>query len=194
MASNDGERAVTLREFVEDNHKLVSALGILVALCAFSSRLRPANLGLTLASVFLAMAVLILLELWAAFPRGRAAKRLQWFGLCLLATMFLVAAYWLMAFREIWPGVLVLPIWAALTGAFTAIISAIISRPRIIGLMSRFVRNRGGTGEAVGILRPWWLTALAIAVVFALLHVSVQLERVVGPLLYNGLTRLFGAP
>ena len=182
MASADTEGTVTLREFVEANHKLISVLGVLVALSAFSSGLHPAKLSLTLASVFLAMAVLVFLEVWVAFPRGRAARRLELFGLGMLVTMSLVVAYWLMAFREIWPGILMLPIWAALTAAFLAI----MSRPRIAGLMSWLARRMGKAGATAGI-------ALAIVITFVLLYVSVRLERITEPIVYNVLKSLFDA-
>ncbi len=183
MASTDSEGRVTLREFVEENHRLISVLGVLVALSAFSSGLRPGNLGLTLASVFLAMAVLVMLELWTAFPRGHATKRLEWFGVGMLATMGLVSVYWLLAFRQIWRGVLALPVWAALTTAF----GAIISRPRIASLVSRLLRDRGRAGEAA------WI-ALAVVITFALLYVSVRLARIAEPIVYHALTSLFCSP
>jgi hypothetical protein len=90
--------------------------------------------------------------------------------------------YWLIAFRETWRGVLALPIWAALTAAFVAL----ISRPRLIGLMSRLVWETGKIGEIMYIV-------LSILIVFALLYVSVRLERVIEPIVYDALTSLFGA-
>ena len=183
MTGTDTEGTVTLREFVEGNHRLISVLGIFVALSAFSGGLRPAKLGLTLASVFLAMAILILLELWIAFPRGRAAKRLEYFGLGVLVTMFLVCAYWLMAFRQIWPGVLMLPILAALVAACLAL----MKRPRLAGLISRVLSKTGRAGAAV------WIV-LSIVLIFALLYVSARLEHIAEPVVYKALKLLFDAP
>ncbi len=107
--SRDGSPPTTLVAFVENNYRLLTALGVFTALTVYSGNLTLKPVGYVLSFFFLAAAVLLWLELWANFPRLGTA-RLFWFeNILFFATMILVF-YWLVEFRSIWRSFLFLPI------------------------------------------------------------------------------------
>ena len=90
---------VTLSDFIEDNYKLLSVLGILTALTIFSGNLTPRAIGSVLSLAFLSEAVLVWLELWAKFPR-KGSLRLVFFENILSLIIMTVIAYWLIELQK----------------------------------------------------------------------------------------------
>jgi hypothetical protein len=116
------KKTVTLKTFIDNNDKLLSALGIFTALTVFSSNLSPKYIGYVLSFLFLSTTILLWLELWARFPSKFATTRLIWFENILSYSIMAVIAYWLIAFYEIWRLFLFLPIALILLYLFSIFI------------------------------------------------------------------------
>ncbi len=93
----------TLGQFIEDNHKVLSMLGIFTGLSVFSSNLVLKPLGGFLSFLFLTLTLLIWLEVWQRFPSKSGSARLSLFENVLAVTILLVFFYWLVEFRRIAP-------------------------------------------------------------------------------------------
>jgi len=169
LATTDGEPRVTLRGWIDDNHRLLSALGILVFLSIFASTLRPRELALWLGSVLLGMSVLVVLELWAVFPRRRAASQLQWFGLGILVALFLLALHLLSRHHGVPRSAVFMLVWAALLSVAVVLINR------------AGAKRRGGEGIRL---------ALIIAAALGLLCLSAYLERLVVPPVFRAVSAL----
>ena len=94
-------KKVTLGEFIETNHKLLSTLGIFTVLAVFSNNLQLKGIGYFLSFLFVAAMVLIWLELWARFPT-KGSEKLVWFENIISVATLGVVVYWLVDFRSIW--------------------------------------------------------------------------------------------
>ncbi len=92
----------TISTFVEVNHKLITVLGVFTALTVFAANLPLRPFGNILSFMFLALAILVWLELWAKFPKGAVTWRLNWFENILSYAVMIIIAYWFLSFRDIW--------------------------------------------------------------------------------------------
>lgn len=101
----------SLTEFIEQNHKLISVLGILTALTVFTYNLPLKLLGYLLSFGFLFLTILVWFELWAKFPKKPTSWRLSNFESTLQFLIFGLVIYWFLAYREIWHYLLVFPLW-----------------------------------------------------------------------------------
>jgi protein-S-isoprenylcysteine O-methyltransferase Ste14 len=93
---------ITLACFLEKNHKLIAVLGVFTALTVFATTLPLKSYGYALSFMFLALVVLIWLELWQRFPSGEGTWRLFWFENILTFAILGVVGYWFIEFRPIW--------------------------------------------------------------------------------------------
>jgi uncharacterized membrane protein len=118
----------TLSKFIEDNHKLISVLGVFTAITVFSGNMQLRTLGYVLSFIFLLITLIIWTELLEKFPKGTATWRLTAFE-DLLAFSFLgILLHWFVAYRDIWHYVMPL---------FLTIVLATI----LLGLFSHFIKK-----------------------------------------------------
>jgi hypothetical protein len=67
-APPSSQKEMSLWEFIEENHKILSVLGVFTALAVFASKLEFQPLGNVLAILFLSLIVLMWRELWDKVP------------------------------------------------------------------------------------------------------------------------------
>lgn len=86
---------MTLSEFIEDNHKLISVLGIFSAITVFSASLDflPGKQFLT--GMLLTLSVLLWIELVGKFPSEKVTGLLTWFENILSLTVAFIVISWL---------------------------------------------------------------------------------------------------
>lgn len=95
---DDKPEKITLHTFLENNHKILSVLGVFTALTVFSRGLPLTGVGQILSLLFLTLTILLWLELMSRYPTP-ASARLSWFeNLVTFAIMF-TAIYWLMDYN-----------------------------------------------------------------------------------------------
>jgi hypothetical protein len=143
----------TLSAFLEENFRLVSVFGVLVAVSTFAGNLALRAIGIGLSFLFLVAAMLVWVELWRKFPwRGT-----HWVLLLFRSTLTLITCviilYWFVFFRD-YLGT-ILPV--VLTLVLVLIVARVAQRA---GLRDRF---RGALGVA-GLLVVLVASAAAAAV------------------------------
>ncbi len=113
VESNDSEikKPNSLSDYIENNSKLISVLGVFTALTVFSYNLTIKPIGNILSFVFLTITIIVWLELWTKFPPKPSSWRLILFENVLSFSVLGIILYWLLAYREIWRAILVFPIW-----------------------------------------------------------------------------------
>lgn len=105
---------LTLKQFIDDNQRLISVVGVFGALLLFSNQLTRAHFsGFVIFGLFTCLTVLWF-ELHAQFPKENSGvpttQRLRWFKWGIEATLIFVFGYWLLLFEEsygsaviVWP-------------------------------------------------------------------------------------------
>jgi len=113
----------TLSEFVENNNRLLSAVGLFTALTIFATSLEIEILGAFLSFLLLSATVILWMELLEKFPASApATAKLTWFESTLSLAMLVVVFYWLLQFRGFWRSLLVIPIVLVLAALFSAVL------------------------------------------------------------------------
>lgn len=106
----------SLSDFVRENDKLISTLGVFTALTIFSANLSIKSYGYALSFAFMALSLLLWFELWARFPSSTGSWRLSVFENILFWTVLAIMFYWLLDFRNIWHDYLWILLFALLLG------------------------------------------------------------------------------
>jgi len=122
MVQDSQDEKLTLSAFIDDNYRLLSALGIFSALTLFASNFPLKAIGYALSFLFLFATVLILLEVWERFPSKMGATRLFWFENALFLSGLVLVGYWFLEFRGVWQHLLFVPIASVLMRLFSTII------------------------------------------------------------------------
>lgn len=91
---------VSLRTFVEYNHKLLSVLGVFTALSVFARGLPLSGMGQILSFFFLTLTILLWFELMSQYPTP-ASMRLMWFENFVTFAVLFTAGYWLMDYNAL---------------------------------------------------------------------------------------------
>lgn len=120
---SDKPEELSLNDFIEKNHKIISTIGIFVAITVFTTNLKIEFFSVILSFLFLLMTVMVWLELLGKFPK-RVSYRLDWFKSFLTLAFLCFIGYWVIAYNSIWNSLL--PIVIALL--FVRIISVLIMK------------------------------------------------------------------
>jgi hypothetical protein len=94
----EGSTKVPLRTFVEENHKLLSVLGVFTALAVFARGLPLSGMGQLLSFLFMTLTILLWLELMSQYPVP-ASTRLMWFENLVTFSVMVTAGYWLLDYN-----------------------------------------------------------------------------------------------
>lgn len=175
----------TLSSFIEDNHKLITVLGVFTALTVFASSLTLKPMGLVLSFLFMTLAAIVWLELCARFPSKSGTWRLTWFENILSFTVLAFIAYWLLDFRTIWKNLLLVLVG----GLILAVVSATMKR---FGLFNRLFRAQPGKKRVLRyviwlllvsatIFLSFWLAGLVTPSINRALDVITETMRTPAP-------------
>jgi hypothetical protein len=115
----------TLYDFIDTNHKLISSLGVFIALTLFSMSLRLSYLGNLLTILLLLLTILIWFELVWRLPWGDVSITLGLFKYGIRFIFPLLLVYHLLEFRDFWHEWLNLPIWTLLLAGVSGLLSKI---------------------------------------------------------------------
>lgn len=102
---------VSLREFIEKNHILLSTTAVLVAIVAFLGTLPIKWLNYVLSFILIAGIIIVWREVQSQIPK-KAKGSLFLFRYVLLWSFGGFILYWLIEFREIWHMFLFIPIFS----------------------------------------------------------------------------------
>ena len=159
----------TLGEFIENNHRLLSAVGLFAALTIFAANLEiEAILGAVLSSMLLSATVILWMELLGKFlDSAPATEKMTWFGFTLTVALFVMAFYWLLQLQDLWRWQMI-PIAGVLVGIFSGVLKR----------LKRAVFNRAFSAKP-GQKRGWRYVAFIVylaAILGAWLIVAQILE------------------
>ncbi len=94
---------ITLTEFINDKHKLLTIFGVFIALTVFSGNIEVKVLGHFQSFIFLFGAFLILIEIWVPKPSRSMTWRLSLFYHYILGSgIVAMGVYCLLGFPKIW--------------------------------------------------------------------------------------------
>jgi FtsH-binding integral membrane protein len=92
----------TIREFVEENDKLLAVLGIFLGVAAFTVNAQIRLVGQIVAFLFILAALLIWSELFFRFKRSKPPhRRLVFFYIILTLAFLTTILYWMLEFTNI---------------------------------------------------------------------------------------------
>jgi len=154
-----------LGEFIETNHKLLSTLGIFIALIVFSINLPDNFFGNMISFLLLAIIFLLWIEVFRRLPKSKEWS-LDVFHNLLFFVLFLLALYWLIYYREIWniylATVLIFPIMTFLCW--------MISRYRKL----QIVLQKTSKHKTLGPIIKW---GLIIVIAYISLYLSLSVSK-----------------
>jgi hypothetical protein len=163
MTEEGKKKKPTLFDFIEENQRLVTVLGVFTALTVFSSNVPLKPFGYVLSFLFMSLTVLLWLELWQKFPSESGSWRLTVFENILPFTVLAVIAYWLIQFRKIWHEFLFLPITIIILSVFTYFLKR-------FNIFNRFFRAAPNE-------KKFLRYVFGLAVIFVALFISMLLAR-----------------
>lgn len=111
---------VTLYSFMEENHKVITVIGVFTALTVFTANLTLRPMALILSFLFMTLTIILWLELLGRFPSKGGGWRMYWFENILSFAAFSLLAYWLLAFRAIWKTMLVVLVFGLVLHSLSA--------------------------------------------------------------------------
>lgn len=155
-----------LADVIDENHNLLTAIGIFVALTVFSASLpvKPFKpIGIVLSFCFLGEAIILSWEFYVKsyLPANQATVRLYFFQLILELALVILVLYWLLAFRELWRGFLIIPLAFMILGVMIPILQRL--GPRLSPIFER-VPNKW-----------YWRVPVSIAWVLIIFYVAIRL-------------------
>jgi len=159
---------ISLSTFIEDNHKIISVLGIFSALTVFSRSLQLKALGDVLSFMFLTLTIIVWFELWGKFPSEETTGRLSWFETILTFTILGLVIYSLLEYRGIWDHLLMVPI----LGIIVTPISKLLKR---YDVFNRLFHTQPGKLK-------WLRYTFGITLLLVFLAASMMLAGAVAPL------------
>ncbi len=123
----DWEKEKTLKDFIEENHKLISVLGIMVAITTFSYNLPLKSAGYILSFIFLSISLVLWIELIKNFPKDPKGN-LAYFSILINWAIMGVLGYWVLAYRLMFQTVSFLICFIAILFAMSKIIPPLLEK------------------------------------------------------------------
>lgn len=158
VAPEDQPEPIPLATFIDDNHKLITTLGVLTALTVFVSNLPIKLFGSLLSFLFLIATILTWQELISKFPKSKTV-RLFWFQNVLDAAVPVLVLFLILQFRSlIRPFMNYILLLAVMWLGYL-----LIDRLKIFELVEEKTRNR-----RLGYIVEGFICALIFGVYFAL--------------------------
>lgn len=163
----------TLSKFVEDNEKLINVLGVFTAITVFVSELRLQIFGYALSFAFMALTVILWLELWGKFPSGKGDWKLIWFENILTLTVMAIIFYWLIDFRDIWREALVFLIFSIISAVFSVVMKR-------FGIFNKLFLTQDGELK-------WLRYTFGFIIILIILYTSLIIAYAITPSINNAL-------
>jgi hypothetical protein len=164
---NKRKKIISLSDFIDQNHKLISVLGIFTALTVFTSSLQVKAIGNILSFIFLALTVLVWFELWGKFPSTDTTFRLTWFESILQFAIFGIVVYWLIEYRSIWKHMLTVLLFGIIAASF----SQFMKRKNIFNRLFQTEHGR----------LKWLRYIFGIILIVIILIISVVVASIIAP-------------
>ncbi|XOB46410.1 MAG: hypothetical protein ACKKMV_03090 [Candidatus Nealsonbacteria bacterium] len=122
------QKEITLKDFIEENYRLLQVLAIFTTLSVFSSNLPLERFRNLLSTLLLSASVLVWLELWARFPKKYGTWRLSLFETLLSGIIVIVILYWFLVAQAFIPAMANYVLFVVLFSAINQLISKAIKK------------------------------------------------------------------
>lgn len=109
LTMNIDKSGMTLKQFIENNQSLLSALAVFAAITTLSGNLNIQWLNILFSFIIIAGMIIIWLEVNTQFPE-KVSSKLFLFHYILLWGLGALVFYWLLEFRTIWHIFLFIPL------------------------------------------------------------------------------------
>lgn len=131
---------ITLKRFIDDNHKLLTIIGVFTALTAFFSSKR--DFGIFASFFSFIMLLLLYWELWVNFPKSEeSSTNLQVFEYFFMLLLFALAGEFLIFYKDILLTYSNLMIFVALLYAYSVIFIKIINKYKLYLVVRNFAER-----------------------------------------------------
>ena len=127
----------TLHQYIEENHKLITTLGVFTALTLFARQIPSPQFASILSLLFLTLSMIVWFELFGRFPAKTGTLTLMYFESALGFTVLTLAIYWFLTARAVIPAITIVLTF----GAISSLFSALVKRH---DLFNRLFRTRPG--------------------------------------------------
>lgn len=166
----DDIREISLKEFIEENQALLSALAVLATLTAFITKLSIEWLAIGLSFVFIIGMIIVWHEINSRFPIKISFKLLTFRYVLLLGFSGLIL-YSLLEFRQIWNAFLFIPLFML----FTSVIILALKPLMRISIIKRIC----GIGQQKNVLQK----LIKIILLLIIMWISLILASIFSPFL-----------
>lgn len=129
------EEKPTLYDYIEENHKLITTLGVFTALTLFAKQTIPDYIGSLLSALFLTLTLLVWLELVGRFPPKMGTSTMYWFESVLSFSVLAIIIYWFLSVRSVLP-------WLTMFITFFLVISIISASMKKFDLFNKLFRAK----------------------------------------------------
>ncbi len=126
-----------LANFIEENHKLLSVLGVFTALTVFARAVPIRLLGDILSFLFLGATIVLWFELQERFPSKTTSQKLRLFEFFVGSAVLVLVACWLFVYWAFWRQILVGVLFLVLS----LVVAALLQK---YDTFNRLFRTRAG--------------------------------------------------
>jgi hypothetical protein len=165
---DDAPKGLTLASYIEDNHKLLTVLGVFTALTGYSANLPIRLFGMVLSFCCMGIALLVIAQLWLRFPAYPQDISTTLFKLFLFVAMLALFLYWLVAFTTVWS--YALPVVVGIL-TFSLLSALVLWLDKLLSRRSAYVAARSAFTHAPlgGLRTAYLLVALVVSSLVAIL-------------------------
>ncbi len=153
--SRSHEDKPSLHQYIEENHKLITTLGVFTALTLFARQSVPDFLGSLLSALFLTLALLVWFELAGRVPPRMGTSTMYWFESTLTFCVMVLSFYWFLSVRSVFP-------WLSMFLTFFLAISVISTIMKRFDLFNRVFRAEPGEKKSLRYFMSLLLVSIAV--------------------------------
>lgn len=161
MKNNKNE--TTLRDFLIQEHKLITSLGVFITLTLFSQSFINSKFSFLASSLFLLLALIIFFELWEQFPKKNSSTKLRLFETYLSAGSVFVFIYWLSELKKLEVGAHIIAITIFLYGPILTLLSNQIKK---LDLFNRIFNAKNDEKKIVRYIFGYMIMFLTYFIIF----------------------------
>ncbi|OGC85504.1 MAG: hypothetical protein A2V73_06430 [candidate division Zixibacteria bacterium RBG_19FT_COMBO_42_43] len=134
------ETKISLRQFIENNQRLITTMGVFFALTIYSTSIPIKQIALALSFLFMTCSFLIWMEVLSGIT-DYTSWSLHWFQIALLWAFLAFSFYWYIEYRTIWRYLLFIPLFSFISWSFMAIMKRYRLFERVLVIVPEKIRR-----------------------------------------------------
>lgn len=121
IENDNPQKPLSIAEFINENHKHISVIGIFTAVTLFATNIKILYFATALSFLFLTLTLFLWVELIGKFP-SKGSGMLGWFEAILAVSILVIVGYWFVEYRNVWSLILPYVFQLIIVGIVSAII------------------------------------------------------------------------